>query len=252
LRQNQLFKVSSDNPRAARAWFDTPDAAAWREREAALLATILPRLTGYRGMQIGAPLPAPEICACVGTLRFWRADLVCGPHADVCIDGQNLPWMSGSVDALIVVHGLELSLDPQALVRECVRVLSPRGQVVCLVFNPLSLWAGAQRLRRAGKRFTPRAMPPRAVRLSDWLRLFDLETTGFCRYGVGLPLFGRRWPGWDQGRWLEPLAWTAPGYALVARRRIPPRRLPLRDLRLLTRRKKRALAPATTAGSSRS
>lgn len=242
-----MFRFVADDADAARAWFESPAAALWRQQETALLADIVPSLTGYRCIQIGAPSIAAEACDRVGTLRLWRADIVPGAGVDVCIDGQNLPWASGSLDALILVHGLELSAEPHALIRECVRVLSPRGQLVCLVFNPLSPWAQTQGIRRAQHRFLPRSVPPRAARLSDWLRLLDFETTECWRYGPGFPLFGGRWQATRDTRWLVSLAWAAPGYAITARRRAL-RRIPPSGRRLLARQRERGLAPSPAAG----
>lgn len=242
-----MFRFVADDAQAARAWFESPAAEPWREQETALLADVLPGLTGYRCIQIGAPTIAPEACERVGTLRLWRADVVAGDDADVCIDGQNLPWASGSIDALILVHGLELSAEPHALIRECVRVLSPRGQLVCLVFNPVSPWAQTQGLRRAHNRFLPRSIPPRAARLADWLRLLDFETTDCWRYGPAFPWFGRRWQACADSRWMAPLGWAAPGYAITARRRAM-RRVPPSGRRLVARQRERGLAPSPAAG----
>ncbi len=242
-----MFRFVADDAQAARAWFESPAAAHWREQETALLADVLPGLTGYRGIQIGAPAIAPEACDRVGTLRLWRADIVAGEDVDVCIDGQNLPWASGSIDALILTHGLELSAEPHALIRECVRVLSPRGQLVCLVFNPLSPWTQMQGLRRAHNRFLPRSIPPRAARLADWLRLLDFETTDCWRYGPSFPLFGGRWQACADPRWMAPVAWSAPGYAIIARRRAM-RRIPPSGRRLLVRQREHGLAPSPAAG----
>lgn len=241
-----MFRFLADHIDPARAWFDTPGAAIWRDHEAALLGEILPELTGYRCIQIGVGSTTSETSDRVGTLRLWRADVRPGDDVDVCIDAQNLPWASGSIDALIVVHALELSSEPHALIRECVRVLSPRGQLVCLAFNPLSTWMLRQGLRRSRHRFTPRALPPRAARLADWLRVLDFETTACWRYGPGFPLFGRRWQAYRHTRWLAPVAWNAGGYALVARRRAL-RRIPPSGRRLLTPQPRRALARARAA-----
>lgn len=240
-----MFKVSDENVQIARAWFDRPVARAWRQQETALLANVLPRLTGYRGIHIGAPLLDSSLHERVGTLRLWRADVVAAPGVDVLIDGQSLPWRSGSLDVLIVQHGLELSSDPQALMRECERVLSHRGQLVCLVFNPLSLWALNQRVRRVENRFMPQTMPPHAGRLVDWLRLLNLETTACWRYGSGFPLFRHSLEVGGSNRWITPLVWTASGYALVARRYARPHRLQ-HGRRLLSRRRKHRLAHAAS------
>lgn len=242
-----MFRFVADDAQATRAWFESAAAERWRAQETDLLSDVLPGLTGYRCIQVGAATIALEACDHVGTLRFWRADVVSGKHVDVCIDGRNLPWASGSLDALVLVHALELSAEPHALIRECVRVLSPRGQLVCLVFNPLSPWAQLQGLRRSHKRFLPRSFPPRAARLADWLRLLDFETTDCWRYGPGFPLFGRRWQMGAGTRWLAPLAWSAPGYAITARRRVM-RRIPPSGRQLLARQREPGLAPSPAAG----
>lgn len=242
-----MFRFVADEAQAARAWLESPAARAWRAQEAALLADMLPGLTGYRCIQIGMPAMAFDVGECIGTLRLWRADTALGEAVDVCIDGQSLPWASGSIDALILVHGLELSAEPHALVRECARVLSARGQLVCLVFNPLSLWTQTQGLRRAASRFRPRSMPPRAARLTDWLRLLEFETTACWRYGPGFPMFGRRWQACVDTRWMLPLAWSAAGYAIIARRRVL-RRIPPPGRRLLRRQREHGLAPSPAAG----
>ncbi|HET7313753.1 methyltransferase domain-containing protein [Salinisphaera sp.] len=242
-----MFRFVADDAQAARAWFESPAAAVWQAHETALLADVLPGLTGYRCIYIGVPSLARQTCDCVGTLRLWRADICAGEGVDVRIDGQNLPWASGSIDALILAHALELSAEPHALIRECTRVLSPRGQLVNLAFNPLSPWARSQGLRRSAHRFAPRSVPPRAARLADWLRLLDFETTACWRYGPGFPLFGRCWQAHVDTRWLAPLAWAAPAYALIARRRALWR-IPPSVRRVLARRRERGLASSPAAG----
>ncbi|GGE59437.1 methyltransferase domain-containing protein [Actibacterium pelagium] len=51
------------------------------------------------------------------------------------------PLSTGFVDRLIVMHGLETSKNPSALLEECFRALSPRGRALFVVPNRSGLWA---------------------------------------------------------------------------------------------------------------
>src|SRR5699024_8152255 len=146
LSQNQLFRVTNGNPEAVQTWFDSPAMSSWRVQESVLLETIIPRLTGYRGLLVGRPLRVDKEKMRTGTLRFWQVAACAGPWVDVCFDGTHLPFKSGSMDALITTHGMTLSSDPKIFFNECDRVLGSHGQLVCLSFNPFSLWGELQRV----------------------------------------------------------------------------------------------------------
>ncbi|MEL6517099.1 MAG: methyltransferase domain-containing protein [Pseudomonadota bacterium] len=51
------------------------------------------------------------------------------------------PLESGSADRLVLMHGLETSEDPFALLEECYRVLAPQGRALFIVPNRGGLWA---------------------------------------------------------------------------------------------------------------
>ncbi|WP_158583477.1 methyltransferase domain-containing protein [Salinisphaera sp. Q1T1-3] len=241
-----MFRELADDKHTARRWHDGPTARLWQRREAVVLADILPRLTGYRCVELG-PAATRAARGNGATLRQWHGDLRGGPDVDFVYDGQSLPLASKSVDVLILRHALELTVEPHQLVRECARVLSDRGQIVCLVFNPLSWWALTQVFVRRRHRFCPCGRPPRAARLIDWLRLVEFEATECRRYGSGFPLFSRCWSA-DRGpRCLAPIAWAAGGYVIVARRRAL-RRVPPGGKQLLVRKARPGLARAPASG----
>lgn len=229
----------------SRDWLDTSRARLLVQREQALLGHLLPRLTGYRFVQIGRWGIDRALLARAGTLCQWRLTWTPGADSDGLFDGRHLPFASGSIDALLLAHSLEQVAEPHALLRECARVLSARGQLIALVFNPLSLWALRQGLAMSrGPRFVPCAPPPRAARLCDWLRLLEFEPEQVWRYGLGFPLFGATHAEGEGGRWLRPVAWSAQAYALLARRQVAPR------TRLGRRRPRgRVVAPAAVARS---
>lgn len=51
------------------------------------------------------------------------------------------PLQTGQVDKLVVMHGLETSDNPDALLAECWRVLGPGGRAVFVVPNRAGLWS---------------------------------------------------------------------------------------------------------------
>ncbi len=55
------------------------------------------------------------------------------------------PIETGHVDKLVLMHGLETSENPSALLDECWRVLGPGGQAVFVVPNRAGLWSRSDR-----------------------------------------------------------------------------------------------------------
>ena len=51
------------------------------------------------------------------------------------------PLETGSVDKLVLMHGLETSDHPFALLQECYRVLGPGGRALFIVPNRVGMWA---------------------------------------------------------------------------------------------------------------
>lgn len=59
-----------------------------------------------------------------------------------CLTEETLwPLETGSVDKLVLMHGLETSDLPFALLQECYRVLGPGGRALFVVPNRVGLWA---------------------------------------------------------------------------------------------------------------
>lgn len=225
-----MFRFLADDADAVQHWFSQPVATPFVTQEARLLAHMLPTMGGYRCVTLGSWRLSRQDCARAATLRHWQLGVGSQPAVDVCWDGLHLPLASASVDALVLLHGLEMVSEPHALVRECARVLGDRGQLAVFSFNPWSFWGLRQSLPLGrGPRLRSCCVPPPAARLSDWLHLLDIETLECWRYGPGFPLFGHRWCAQQRAAWrLGWLAWHAPAYALLARRRAhcPPSRQP--------------------------
>lgn len=119
-----------------------------------------------------------SIVASSGPLPAAAADLIANP--------AHLPVATGSVDAVLLPHSLEIEPDPQAVLREADRVLTGQGHLVVLGFRPWSLWG----LRAAASHH---GFPPglnRLIseqRLRDWLILLGYEITAARHYLYLLP-----------------------------------------------------------------
>lgn len=64
-----------------------------------------------------------------------------GPNRAALCDETAWPLDTGSVDRLVLLHGLEVSDHPAALLAEAWRVLGPGGRVLVMVPNRAGLWA---------------------------------------------------------------------------------------------------------------
>lgn len=77
-------------------------------------------------------MPAPQ-----GVMP-WPAGM---PNVSVLCEEMQWPIETGMVDRLVVMHGLETSDQPQALLDECWRVLGPGGRALFIVPNRTGMWA---------------------------------------------------------------------------------------------------------------
>ncbi|MFN3938399.1 MAG: methyltransferase domain-containing protein [Gemmobacter sp.] len=125
----------------------------------------------------------------------WPAGL---PSVCVLTAETNWPVATGSVDRLVVMHGLETSENPAALLDEVARVLSDAGRALFIVPNRAGLWSRGDgtpfgfgrpyspgqleaQLKRHGfvaeRSVSALFFPPRETRF--WLRTADFwERTG--------------------------------------------------------------------------
>ncbi len=67
------------------------------------------------------------------------------PNVSVLCEETAWPLSNGQADRMIVMHGLETSENPTALLEECSRVLDPSGRVLFIVPNRAGLWARSDR-----------------------------------------------------------------------------------------------------------
>lgn len=74
-------------------------------------------------------------------VEVWPAD---GPAASCLIDEGASPFRNALFDRVLLVHALEESDDPRALLAEVWRVLAPSGRVMIAAASRRGIWAGAE------------------------------------------------------------------------------------------------------------
>jgi len=157
------------------AWYRTPLGRLLREAERSALTQCLSRVYGYRLLQIGG-FGARTVQELAGVSAHWVIDRPGTSGADVHAKPEDLPFCSGTMDVVVIVHALEFSDQPHRLLREAERVLAPEGHLLVLGFNPVSLWGAGRlwgRLRQSGPPWAGHYFTRR--RIADWLTLLGLE-----------------------------------------------------------------------------
>jgi SAM-dependent methyltransferase len=77
-------------------------------------------------------MPAPQ------GVMHWPAD---GANHSLLCDESRWPLANASVDRLVMLHGMETSEHPLALLDEALRVLAPQGRLLVVVPSRSGMWA---------------------------------------------------------------------------------------------------------------
>ena len=216
-----------------RQWLSSPAGLYLLAWEQAQLDHVVADVFGYHALQLGMPRLAGlqanrmphQWLACVDP-----GSEVSQPAIDLATHSEALPFQADSLDLLVMPHGLELSLDAHASLREAHRVLVPEGHLVLTGLNPTSLWGWrfkrAQWYRRWGFGESSSAPSLDLIgywRLRDWLRLLGFEVKysqfGCWRPAMDTPQWFQRWS------WLERIGakwWPILGgaYVIVAVKKV--------------------------------
>jgi len=135
-----------------RAFYATPLGAAVRDLVARKIAEAW---EGARGLDLlGVGYATPYLRPFVATARRAVAAMPAGQGVErwpigatnlACLaDEAALPFPNALFDRVLVVHGLEESDDPVALLAEVKRVMSPSGRVIVAVASRRGFWAGSE------------------------------------------------------------------------------------------------------------
>ncbi len=136
-----------------REFYINPLGQTARRLLRARLAKIWPQIEGQTVLALGygTPLLRPWLEKAGNLLvmmpgeqgvAYWPRE---GPNKTCLTDLNNLPLPDECVDRVIVMHALETSREPDALLREAWRVLRANGQALFIVPNRRGLWAHSDR-----------------------------------------------------------------------------------------------------------
>ncbi len=207
------------------AWFRPPLGRLLAEAERDAVSQLIGDEAGGHVLQFAGHGEAPPLEG----PSAWHVAAVPGPAVEVVAHPDALPLRARSVDVLVLLHALEWSAEPCAVLRQAAQILAPEGRLVVVGFNPASLWGLERAMPRQRHSGPPggRYFPARRVR--DWCTLLGLEPlpgrTVFFR-----PPFSRQ----DVQRRLLPLErlggrllpWSGGVHVLVSRKRVAGLRPP--------------------------
>jgi len=202
-------------------WLRSPRGKRLLELEQKELKRVLPEVFGRHMLQIGSWGRGDELLQSTETLHRAVIGTVADFGAQALATPEELPIASKSVDGVVLPHTLEFTHAPHNVLREAARVLTDRGRLFVVGFNPLGSWVLRQRVGLGYRAFPPPASYYGIGRLHDWLELLDFEVTEVRRFGVGFPWLAPRSQSqtWSLGTLLAPLSES---YLLVARKRVLP------------------------------
>jgi SAM-dependent methyltransferase len=113
----------------------------------------------------------------------------------------SLPFANALFDRILIVHGLEESDDPLAMLRETWRVMAPSGRVILAAASRRGLWANSESTPFGVGRPFSRGQLEQLVREAElepiaWSRaLYVPPAPGLVRFAEGFERVGSRlWP----------------------------------------------------------
>lgn len=137
-------------------WYEQPLGVAFAKMQRAEMAMLLPELKGQRllqlgfdlGMQIESMISIPYYISLASDAALRQSEFfVVGAY-------DALPFLSDSMDVVLLNHVLESYTELELVLEEVARVLVPEGQVVIMGLNACSLW-GLTRLFKRKKKQIP-------------------------------------------------------------------------------------------------
>ncbi|HSC68843.1 MAG TPA: methyltransferase domain-containing protein, partial [Cellvibrio sp.] len=158
-------------------WFESPLGHALLREEKEATADALQYVFGYHLLQLGISGRVDLTEESRISHRFLlHPQVEQNQRLGALADFNHLPLGNESIDAVVLHHSLDFSQSPHHLLREATRIVIPKGHLIIIGFNPLSLWGLCASLARVFK-IQPRwrFQYLRMGRLMDWLKLVDME-----------------------------------------------------------------------------
>ncbi len=202
-------------------WLGSPRGREQLALEQRELGRVLPEIFGRHVLQIGSWGRGNQMIEGAETLHQAVLGTVNDFGAAALTETERLPIAAKTVDAVVLPHTLEFTHTPHNLLREANRILTDRGRLFVVGFNPWGIWGLRQRMGLRYRAFPSGARFYSVSRLCDWLELLDLEVAEVRRFGVGFPWSAPRADGepWSVASLTRPFAQS---YLLSAKKRVLP------------------------------
>ncbi|MGQ0697308.1 MAG: class I SAM-dependent methyltransferase [Panacagrimonas sp.] len=202
-------------------WLRSPRGRSLIQSESRELGRLLPDIFGRHVLQIGSWGQGDQLLERAETLHRAVLGTVPDLGASALTEIERLPIATRTIDAVVLPHTLEFTRSPHNLLREVNRILTDRGRLFILGFNPWGVWGSRQRLGLRYRAFPHGSRFYSVGRISDWLELLDLELMEVRRFSVGFPWNAPRSDGeaWSLSALVAPVS---EAYVLSARKRVIP------------------------------
>lgn len=202
-------------------WIRSPRGRRLLALEERQLRCVLPEVFGRQVLQVGSWGRGDELLLSSETLHRSVLGSVPDLGAGGVADPEQLPVLTRSVDAVVLPHTLEFVTSPHNVLREADRVLTDRGRLFIIGFNPWGSWVMRERLGLRYRMFPASGRYYSVRRVSDWLELLGYEIVDVRRFSAGLP-WNRPSSTHDSWSFDTVLAPFSEAYLMVARKRVLP------------------------------
>ena len=172
------------------AFYTSPPGRVARHFIAEGLHALWPELRGMNVLGLGWPAPylslwSQHAARCIALVPAPIADEP-PPRPAAIMPEALIPLPDLSMDRILLVHALESAERPDALLRECWRVLRDNGRLLAVVPNRLGAWSLFDHTPLGQGHTYSRGQITRQLEA----RLFRVETT---RPALFIPPFPQRW-----------------------------------------------------------
>ena len=156
---------------ALEQWLASPRGRELLTLEQRELGRVLAEIFGRHVLQIGSWGRGNELLGGAETLHQAVLGTIGDFGAAALTETERLPIAAKTVDAVVLPHTLEFTHSPHNLLREANRILTDRGRLFVMGFNPWGMWGLRQRLGLRYRAFPTGARFYSVGRLCDWLEL---------------------------------------------------------------------------------
>ena len=144
------------------------------EEEMACLRELLVRHFGKQALLLGVPSQRPLLSStsipCHSLATPLNQETSSGNMIET--DLHELPFLTGSIDLVILPHTLEFIDHPRHLLNEACRIIKPEGLIIICGFNPYSWW-GLKQYFNKHKSFPRPTHSIETYQIKKWLSLAD-------------------------------------------------------------------------------